>query len=265
MSARLMQRLADLKAQKRAGFVPFVMAGDPSVELTAEILKALPEHGADIIELGMPFSDPMADGPTIQAAAIRALDAHTHMDDVLNLVRQFRKHDDRTPIVLMGYYNPIFHRTVDRFMLEASTSGVDALIIVDLPIEEQEEVLDHANANQIAMIQLIAPTSLATRLPRLAAKAKAFVYYIAVKGITGDKSADYDALSGDISAIRAHCDLPIAVGFGIKTPHDVARVSQNADLVVVGSAIVAECEGDPISCVERVLERCKTLADGIHK
>lgn len=264
MSVRLTEKLATLKAQNRAGFVPFIMAGDPTLDHTAAILKELPAHGADLIELGMPFSDPMADGPTIQAAAIRSLANHTTLEQVLTLVEAFRSADQTTPIILMGYYNPVFHYGVARFMQRAAACGVDALIIVDLPAEELHEALPHARAHHIDLIALIAPTSLATRLDVLGAHASGFVYYIAVKGITGDKSADYSALSADIATIRSHISLPIAVGFGIKTSEDVSRVSAYADLVVVGSRIVAECESDADSMVERVLRCCQSLASGIR-
>ena len=264
MSARLTAKLAALKSQKRAGFVPFIMAGDPTLQHTAALLGELPSHGADMIELGMPFSDPMADGPTIQSAAIRSLASHTKLDQILSLVESFRTTNQDTPVILMGYYNPVFHYGVARFMQRAAACGVDALIIVDLPAEELNEALPHARGNAIDLISLIAPTSLATRLDLLAQQASGFVYYIAVKGITGDKSADYQTLGADVSKIRQHIPLPVAVGFGIKTPEDVAQVSACADLVVVGSRIVSECESAPESVVKRVLSCCQSLAGGIQ-
>jgi len=265
MSPRLKKRLDALKAQGRAGFVPFVMAGDPSVEAAADILRALPAHGADIIELGVPFSDPMADGPVIQAAAIRALEAGCRIDTVFKLVRDFRATDADTPIVLMGYFNPIFSRGVERFMREAHEAGADALIIVDLPTEELTEAQPQATAHQLDVIRLIAPTSLDTRLSLLANGASGFLYYIAVKGVTGDKSADYGALAGDVARIRAASALPIAVGFGIKTAEDVKKVAESADLVVVGSRIVSAIAESPTHPVQAVLEQCKILSGGLGK
>lgn len=262
MSKRLNNKLAALKVENRAGFIPFIMAGDPSPAATLDILKELPSHGADIIELGVPFSDPMADGPTIQSAAIRALEAGTKLNDIFDMVRSFRQEDDTTPIILMGYFNPVFHRGVEQFMQDASAAGVDGLIIVDLPAEELSEALPAASKHGIDIIRLIAPTSLEDRLDTLCHDASGFVYYIAVKGITGDKSADYGALTGEVVAIRNHTDLPVAIGFGIKSADDVRTVAQISDLVVVGSAIVKEMEQADNTLKERVLSRCAALTDG---
>lgn len=269
MSARLQARLAALKAENRAGFVPFIMAGDPDISTSAAILADLPKHGADIIEIGMPFSDPMADGPTIQAAAIRALESGTKMAQVLDMVAHFRKQDTTTPIILMGYYNPLLHRGVDRFMQDAAQAGADGVIIVDVPTEEMDALQPAARAHGLAVIRLIAPTSLESRLPHITADAEGFVYYIAIKGITGTASADYRTLEADIAAIRSATTLPVAVGFGIKSPADVTTVSRFADLVVVGSAIVsvvsAHAGDDRDMLVSEVLSHCEALASGIER
>ncbi len=265
MTTRLTQKLAELKTQKRAGFVPFVMAHDPDMETSQRILNQLPAHGADIIELGMPFSDPMADGPTIQAAAIRALKHQTSLKDVLKMVQNFRRTDATTPLILMGYYNPIMHYGVDQFFHDLAASGGDGVIIVDVPLEEMPAIADAAHANDISIIRLIAPTSLATRLPLLTSGAEGFMYYISMKGVTGVAKSDFSHLANDIATIRTHTTLPIAVGFGIQTREEVTEVSTCADLVVVGSAIVKiiESHNDSAACEKAVLEKCKELADGI--
>ncbi len=268
MSARLKAKLASLKSENRAGFVPFIMAGDPDITTSAAILAELPQHGADIIEIGVPFSDPMADGPTIQAAAIRALAAGTKIAQIFDMVREFRTRNTDTPIILMGYYNPILHRGVENFMQQAASAGVDALIIVDLPTEELSAILPSTQQHGIDIICLVAPTSLQDRLPLITAHATGFLYYITIKGITGTASADYTALEQDIAIIRKQSALPIAVGFGIKSPADVATVSCFADLVVVGSAIVSivasHAQGERDMLVQEVLSHCEALASGIQ-
>lgn len=265
MSARLAKKLADLKTQQRAGFVPFIMAHDPDMATSQRILNQLPAHGADIIELGMPFSDPMADGPTIQAAAIRALKHHTSLHDVLNMVKHFRSTDNATPLILMGYYNPIMHYGAESFFRDLAASGGDGVIVVDVPLEEMGAIADAARANGITIIRLIAPTSLATRLPLLTEGAEGFMYYISMKGVTGVASSDFSHLVKDIGAIRTHTALPIAVGFGIQTREEVTQVSKVADLVVVGSAIVKiiESHSDSAECEKAVLAKCKELAGGV--
>ncbi len=255
MSARLNKRLAALKAEGRAGFVPFIMAGDPSVSQTADILQKLPAHGADIIELGMPFSDPTADGPTIQAAGLRALNAGYKLNDLFTLLEGFRAHDTDTPIILMGYANPVFHYGVEAFMKRAAQAGADGFILVDIPAEERAPYMAAAKANNLSLIPLIAPTSLQNRLALNCDGADGFVYYISIKGITGTASADMGQLREDITAIRAATEAPIAAGFGINTAQDVANISKLADLVVVGSAIVK---------ADDVLAKCKELAAGIQ-
>lgn len=265
MTMRLAQKLADLKSQKRAGFVPFIMAHDPDMTTSQRILNALPAHGADIIELGMPFSDPMADGPTIQAAAIRALKTHTSLKDVLNMVKHFRATDTETPLILMGYFNPIMHYGCDDFFYDLATAGGDGVIIVDVPLEEMGAIADAAHTHGITIIRLIAPTSLVGRLPLLTAGAEGFMYYISMKGVTGVATSDFSHLAKDIQTIRTHTSLPIAVGFGIQTRQEVAEISKVADLVVVGSAIVKiiESQSDSAACEKAVLEKCQELAGGI--
>jgi tryptophan synthase alpha chain len=255
VSIRLRTRLTELKAENRAGFVPFIMAGDPNVSKTAEILAKLPDHGADIIELGMPFSDPTADGPTIQAAGLRALKAGYKLEHLFELLEGFRANDTKTPVILMGYANPVFHYGVEAFMKRAAQAGADGFILVDIPAEERAPYLAAAKANDLSLIPLIAPTSLQDRLTLNCDGADGFVYYISIKGITGTASADMGQLCQDIGAIRAATDAPIAAGFGINTAQDVADVSRVADLVVVGSAIVK---------ADDVLAKCRELAAGIQ-
>lgn len=265
MSARLTARLAALKAQGRAGFVPFVMACDPSYDATAAMLAKLPAHGADIIELGMPFSDPTADGATIQAAGLRALKGGYKLAQLFALLEGFRKTDTHTPVILMGYANPVFHYGINAFMQRAADAGADGIILVDIPAEERAPYQSAAVQAGLSLIPLIAPTSLAGRLALNCEGADGFVYYIAIKGITGTASANQEQLAEDIAHIRAATRLPIAVGFGIKTPEDVTATSRLCDLVVVGSAIVQEIEQQPDDAVQAVLARCKALAAGISR
>ncbi len=222
----------------RAGLVTFITAGDPDSETSAAILAGLPAAGADIVELGMPFSDPMADGPAIQASSQRALKAGQNMKKTLAMVRDFRGRDDDTPVVLMGYYNPIYIYGVDDFVGDAAAAGVDGLIVDDLPPEEDEELRLPAAGAGIDFIRLATPTSDETRLPRLMETAAGFVYYVSVAGITGTKSATIDSIGKAVGRIRAHSRLPVAVGFGIKTAAQAAAVAGVADAAVVGSAIV---------------------------
>lgn len=264
MSERLSNRLAELKAQGRAGFVPFIMAGDPNLKISAEILHQLPDHGADIIELGIPFSDPMADGPTIQAAGLRALNARTKVADIFKLVADFRTQNDTTPIILMGYYNPLYHIGLDTFMSAAKQAGVDGLIIVDVPSEEIAPMRAAADKHAIDIVRLIAPTSLENRLPAITQSASGFVYYIAIKGITGTASANMQHLAADVAKVKAATDLPVAVGFGIKTPQDVKEVAAFADLVVVGSALVALVEKHGEDAPKHILTECKALSDALR-
>ncbi len=235
---RISRRFKALKADGRAGLVTFVTAGDPDLGTSREILLGLPEAGADLIELGMPFSDPMADGPAIQASSLRALKNGMTLKKTLELVADFRKRDDATPVVLMGYYNPIYIYGVDDFVADARKAGVDGLIIVDLPPEEVVELWQPAHDAGIDFIFLTAPTSDDARLPVIIERASGFVYYVSITGITGTRSADITDVGKSIKRIRKHTDLPIAVGFGIKTPDQAAEIASVADAVVVGSALV---------------------------
>ena len=236
--SRIPGRFAALKAEGRAGLVTFVTAGDPDLETSKEILFGLPGAGADLIELGMPFSDPMADGPAIQASSLRALKNGMTLKKTLGLVAEFRKTDDETPVVLMGYYNPIYIHGVEAFAADAKAAGVDGLIIVDLPPEEVDELWKPAREAGIDFIFLTAPTSDDARLPVIVKRASGFVYYVSITGITGTRSADVADVKKSVERIRKHTDLPIGVGFGIKTPEQVAEIAQVADAAVVGSALV---------------------------
>ncbi len=243
MNPRIQQCFATLKTEGRAAFIPFIMGGDPNTQHSASLLSALPEAGADIIEVGIPFSDPMADGPTIQAAGLRALKAGMTLKALLAMIRVFRKTNDTTPIVLMGYYNPIYHYGVEAFAKDASEAGVDGLICVDVPYEEMNELKPSLDAHQIDIVPLVAPTSLSdARLPKLLSQANGYLYYVSIAGITGAAGATRDSIQGAIDTIRNHTDLPVCVGFGIKTPEDVAALKDVADGVVVGSAIVKTIE-----------------------
>ena len=236
--SRIARRFAALKAQGRAGLIPFITAGDPDPATSLELLQALPQAGADLIELGMPFSDPMADGPAIQAASQRALKAGATLAATLALAERFRGGDGMTPVILMGYYNPIYRHGPAAFVREAAAAGVDGLIIVDLPPEEDEELRPLAEAAGIAFIRLVAPTTSEARLATLLAGASGFVYYISITGITGTRSAALDDVAQATARLRAHTPLPVAVGFGIKTPEDAAGIARVADAAVVGSALV---------------------------
>ncbi len=238
--SRIDQRFQLLKQQQRTALIPFIMASDPDHNTSQTVLDGLPAAGADLIEIGMPFSDPMADGPVIQMAGNRALKAGGSIKHTLNMVRQFRKQDNDTPIILMGYYNPIYHYGREAFCRDATQAGVDGLIIVDLPPEEEGEL--KAYSNTLDLVRLIAPPSIPDRLPLLAESASGFVYYISVSGITGAASANEDSIRESVAQIRRHTALPIAVGFGIKTPEQAAMVANHADAVVVGSALVKVME-----------------------
>lgn len=238
--ARIEQRFAALKAEGRAGLVTFTMAGDPDLQTAQELLDGLPEAGADLVELGMPFTDPMADGPAIQLAGQRALKAGTTLNDVLEMVRRFRTKHAETPLVLMGYFNPIYHYGVDQFLSDAVSAGVDGLIVVDLPPEEDQELCLPARDQGLAFIRLATPTTDAKRLPQVLAQTSGFLYYVSITGITGAKAPDPVALKPQIALIREHSDLPVAIGFGIKTPEQAQALGQIGDAVVVGSAIVSK-------------------------
>lgn len=236
--SRIAPRFEALRREGRAGLVTYVMAGDPDAGTTAEILAGLPAAGADIIELGMPFSDPMADGPAIQAAGLRALAGGMTLAGTLDLVRGFRAGDADTPLVLMGYFNVLFAYGVERFMRDARAAGADGVIIVDLPPEEAGEAAPHAAAQGLDFIRLATPTSDDRRLPRILDGASGFIYYVSILGITGTRSVDAQAVRGAVGRLRRHTGMPVAVGFGIKTPEAAAAIARDADAVVVGSAIV---------------------------
>ena len=268
-SARIAKRFQDLKADGRAGLVTFITAGDPNIEISSVILNQLPEAGADIIELGMPFSDPMADGPVIQASSQRALDNGASMIKTLDMVRNFRKNDSDTPIILMGYFNPIYIYGVAKFVTDATEAGADGFIIVDLPPEEAEmrEPVEQAG---LSFIYLTSPTTDDQRLTVVVEHASGFVYYVSVTGITGTKSAATQDIKNALERLRRHTDLPIAVGFGIKTPEQAAAIGQHAEAVVVGSAFVSKVaenlgpDGRPQDgCAEAVLNLVRDIAGGL--
>jgi len=269
--SRIAARFAALKREGRTGLVTYVMAGDPDASTSAAILDGLPAAGADVIELGMPFSDPMADGPAIQAAGLRALAGGMTLVGTLALVRGFRVRHAETPVVLMGYFNVVFSYGVDRFMRDARDAGVDGVIIVDLPPEEANEAAPQARANGIDLIRLATPTSDDARLPRVLEGASGFLYYVSVLGVTGTRSVDDRAVSKAVARLRRHTKLPIAVGFGIKTPEAAAAVARSADAVVVGSAFVqaiAEsltASGKPgPDTVGRIHQLVRALSNGVR-
>ena len=236
--SRLETRFAALREEGRGGLVTFVTAGDPTTEISAEILAGLPGAGADIIELGMPFTDPMADGPSIELASGRALTKGQNMAKTLEMVSAFRKNDGDTPIVLMGYYNPIHAYGREKFAADVAAAGVDGLIIVDLPPEEEDEFRPHAESSGVDIVRLIAPTSTDARIGTLVENASGFVYYVSVRGITGTSSAAASDVASNVGRIKSLTDLPVAVGFGIRTPEQAAEVAAVADASVVGTAIV---------------------------
>ena len=238
MSTRIDKRFAALKKEGRAALVTFIMAGDPEYDTSLAIAKALPNAGADIIELGMPFTDPMADGPAIQAAGLRALRAGQRMTRTLSLVRDFRKDDDQTPVILMGYYNPIYIYGNERFLADAKAAGVDGLIIVDLPPEEDDELCLPALKAGLNFIRLATPTTDDKRLPKVLTNTSGFVYYVSVTGVTGTAAPDTSKVTGAVARIKRHTRLPVAVGFGVKTAEQARAIAEGADGVVVGSALV---------------------------
>ncbi len=259
---RIDDTFARLRAEGRKAFVAYVMAGDPDAARSLEVLKGLPGAGVDIIELGIPFTDPMADGPTIQAAGQRALDAGMTVDGVLAMVRAFREGDDTTPIVLMGYYNPIHSRGVARFLSEATAAGVDGLIVVDLPPEEDEELCLPARDAGLNFIRLATPTTDDRRLPRVLQNTSGFVYYVSITGITGAAAAQAAEVGPKVARIKRATDLPLVVGFGINTPEAARAIAAVADGCVVGSAIVREIgAGKPAG---EVLAMVRALAEGAH-
>jgi tryptophan synthase alpha chain len=260
---RIEARFAALERQGRKAFVSFVMAGDPDPDTCLAILKGLPAAGVDIVELGMPFTDPMADGPTIQLAGQRALEGGQTMDKTLAMVRAFREGDGETPIVLMGYYNPIYSRGVDRFLAEATAAGVDGLIIVDLPPEEDAELCIPAQKAGLNFIRLATPTTDDRRLPKVLQNTSGFVYYVSITGITGAADAQSGDVGPEVARIKAASGLPVVVGFGIKTPEAAEAIARVADGAVVGSAIVDRIgKGDS---PDQVLAFVRSLAEGAHR
>ncbi len=269
--SRIAGRFADLRAAGRGGLVTFFTAGDPDLETSLEILRSAVANGADMIEIGMPFTDPMADGPAIQLSSQRALRAGVTLPKTLDLVRAFRAEDPDTPLVLMGYYNPIYRYGGAAFARDAAEAGIDGVILVDLPPEEHHELLDPLRAAGLDLIMLATPTSDDARLPRIVENASGFVYYVAILGITGTRSAAADAVRDAVSRIRNHTDLPVGVGFGIKTAAQAAEIVASADAAVVGSALVQEiagridADGRPqAGLVEAVGAKVAELAGGVR-
>ncbi|MEM9755675.1 MAG: tryptophan synthase subunit alpha [Pseudomonadota bacterium] len=259
---RITNTFARLGAEGKKAFVAYVMAGDPDYERSLEIVRGLPSAGVDIIELGLPFTDPMADGPTIQLAGQRALAAGQTLEKTLDFVRAFRRDDQLTPIVLMGYYNPIYSRGVDRFLDEAVEAGIDGLIVVDMPPEEDDELCVPARSKGLDFIRLATPTTNAARLPAVLRNSGGFVYYVSITGITGAAEAQAGDVGPEISRIKAETDLPIVVGFGIRTPEAAAGLASVCDGVVVGSAIVAEIGAG--KSADEVCAFVAELAAGAH-
>ena len=271
MTTRIDQRFAALKAEGRAALVTYLMAGDPDADTALAIVKALPAAGADVIELGMPFTDPMADGPAIQAAGLRALHAGQTMAKTLATVRAFRTGDDATPIVLMGYYNPIYIYGVDRFLADAKAAGVDGLIVVDLPPEEDEELCLPALKAGLNFIRLATPTTDDKRLPTVLANTSGFVYYVSITGITGSATPDASRVSEAVARIKRHTTLPVAVGFGVRTAARARAIAAGADGVAVGTALIdalrssldADGKATPRT-VGAVTALVRELADGVR-
>ncbi len=264
---RLERRFAELQAEGRAGFVAYVMAGDPHIGTAFEILQGLPAAGADVIELGFPFSDPMADGPSIQKAAQRALASGVTLADTLGLARRFREGDPSTPLIMMGYLNPLETHGLKRFAADAADAGIDGMIVVDAPPEESGELDDALAGAGLSRIWLATPTTDDQRLETVLKGASGFVYYVSVTGVTGVKEADAGAVAPHVARIKAASSLPVAVGFGIKTPERAAAVARVADAVVVGSALVEEIAGAlerNESPVAKVLELARSLAQAVR-
>ncbi|SFU55227.1 tryptophan synthase, alpha chain [Methylobacterium sp. 174MFSha1.1] len=271
MSTRLADTFARCRAEERAALVTYVMAGDPDAETSLRILRALPEAGADIVEFGLPFTDPMADGPAIQAAGLRALKGGQTLAGTLELVRRFRAENTGTPVILMGYYNPIYTYGVARFLDDAKAAGIDGLIVVDLPPEEDDELCLPTIEAGLAFVRLATPTTDEARLPAVLANTAGFVYYVSITGITGTATPDFGAVGAAVERIRRHTDLPVVVGFGVKTGAHAAALAGHADGVVVGSSIVAALAGTldgedrgGLGSVEAVTTLVRELAAGVR-
>jgi tryptophan synthase alpha chain len=264
--SRIAARFATLKREGRGALIPFIEAYDPDGATSLAMLRGLPDAGADLIEIGIPFTDPMADGPIVQAAGKRALAAGVKVSRVLGMVREFRGEDDATPIILMGYLNPVLSYGAERFCADAAAAGVDGLIMVDLPTEEADMLAPYAAANCIDVIRLVAPTTDIQRLPLVLANSSGFIYYVSITGITGTRSTTAEHLSEAIPRIRRVSNLPIAVGFGVRSPAQAAEAVRVADAAVVGSALcstIAANLGKP-DLVPRLLEQVRQLADGVR-
>ncbi|NIX75742.1 tryptophan synthase subunit alpha [Microvirga terricola] len=271
MTSRIEARFEKCRAEGRAALVTYVMAGDPDLETSFEIMRSLPKAGADIVEFGMPFTDPMADGPAIQAAGLRSLKGGQNTVKTLDLVRRFRKEDGETPIILMGYFNPIYVYGVERFLTDAKEAGVDGLIVVDLPPEEDDELCLPALKAGLAFIRLATPTTDDKRLPAVLANTAGFVYYVSITGITGAATPDFGQVSTAVERIKRHTPLPVVVGFGVKNGAHAAAIAKGADGVVVGSALINALKGTLDSderatsrTVEAVTTLVKDLSEGVR-
>jgi tryptophan synthase alpha chain len=271
MTTRIDARFAQMEKEGRSAFVTFLMAGDPDPATSLAIIKAMPKAGADLIEIGMPFTDPMADGPSIQAAGLRALKAGMTLKKTLELVRGFRGSDNATPVVLMGYYNPIYIYGVDKFLADAKSAGIDGLIIVDLPAEEDDELCLPALKAGLNFIRLATPTTDDKRLPAVLANTSGFVYYVSITGITGAAAADSRVVGEAVARIKRHTKLPVCVGFGIRTPESARAIAERADGAVVGTALVDALRGSldangkaTAKTVTAVADLAAALAQGVR-
>ena len=268
--SRIKSTFDELKKNNKKGLITFITAGDPNFDLSLEILKRLPSSGADILEIGMPFTDPMADGPSIQASYLRALKEGQTLNKTIKLIEIFRKSNKSTPIVLMGYYNPIYKYGVEKFLFDIKKVGIDGLIIVDLPPEADEEVCIPSNKIGIDFIRLATPTSSIDRLPTIIKNASGFLYYISVLGITGSKTPELNSIKKNVEIIKSLSEIPVAVGFGIKTPLQAASIAQTSDAIVVGSAIIEKIydthkknHNDEVFIVEEVSNFVESLSNAI--
>lgn len=260
---RLESKFSELKNKNKKAFVSYIMAGDPDIGNNPKMMKGLVDNGVDVIELGMPFSDPMAEGPTIQKAAKRALENSVKTKDVIEVTKKFREEDESTPVILMGYFNPIFHYGIKQFIKDSEDAGVDGFIIVDLPPEEEEEVTEHLKGTDLSLIKLATPTTDAERAKLVLNNSRGFVYYVSVAGVTGVKEAAIDSVKGQINMLKKHTQLPVCVGFGIKTPEQAKELSENADGIVIGSAFVKIIESN-LSDRTKAISECSSLAKKVR-